>query len=134
MVRLMANNKVDIDGLAQAIAMTLDEYHEKVDTEVYKVGSKAIKKLETKTIDTAPMRYRAKFRDHIASRSSKDRLHRSEHLWYVKSPEYRLTHLLVHGHAKKNGGRTRANPFLANALKDVLEEYEDGVKEAVKGG
>lgn len=115
--------------------MTLDEYHEKVDKEVYKCGHKAITKLRDKTIDTAPMRYRAKFRDHIASRSSKDFLHRSEHLWYVRAPEYRLTHLLVHGHRIKNTGRsTKPNPFLANALDDVLKEYEDGIKEAVKGG
>lgn len=115
--------------------MTLEEYHEKVDVDVYKAGSKAIKELETRTVDTAPMRNRAKFRDHIASRSSKDRLHRSEHLWYVKKPEYRLTHLLVHGHRIRNTSRkTRANPFLENALNRVLKKYEKDVEEAVKGG
>lgn len=135
MVRRMADKRVDLDKLADSIAMTLEEYHKKVDTDVYKVGSKAIKELETRTVDTAPMRYRAKFRDHIASRSSQDRLHRSEHLWYVKAPEHRLTHLLVHGHKIKNTGRsTKPNRFLENALNRVLKKYEKEVEEAVKRG
>lgn len=130
----MADKRVDIDGLADAITMTLDEYFEKVDKDVYRVGHKAIIKLKDKTIDTAPIGHRARFRDHIAARSTRKRLDRSEHLWYVKAPEYRLTHLLVHGHAKRNGGRTKPNPFLANALKEVLKEYEEGVEEAIRRG
>ena len=54
------------------------------------------------------------------------------YIWYVKAPDHRLTHLLVHGHATRNGGRTKANPFLKNALDDVLPEYERAVEEAVK--
>ena len=130
----MADKRVDLDALAAAIAMTLEEYHEKVDVDVYRAGSKAIKELEARTVDTAPIGNRARFREHIASRSSKDRLHRSEHLWYVKKPEYRLTHLLVHGHRIANTGRkTKPHPFLANALNKVLKKYEKDVEEAVKG-
>lgn len=41
-------------------------------------------------------------------------------VWYVKSPEHRLTHLLVHGHGlvifgKPTGRRTRSFPWLAEA-------------------
>ena len=126
--------KTNIDNLADAITMTLEEYHEKVDNNVYKAGHKAIKDLETKTIDTAPIGHRARFRDHIATKSSRDRLKRSEHLWYVKSPEHRLTHLLVHGHATRKGDRTKPHPFLANALNDVLGKFESDIEEAVKGG
>jgi hypothetical protein len=53
-------------------------------------------------------------------------------IWHVKAPDYRLTHLLVKGHATKDGGRTKANPFLQNALDQVLPEYEKEVEEAVK--
>jgi hypothetical protein len=38
----------------------------------------------------------------------------------------------VHGHATKNGGRTRADPFLHNALGHVLPEYERAIEEAVQ--
>ena len=53
-------------------------------------------------------------------------------VWHVKAPDYRLTHLLVHGHATKTGGRTKADPFLHKALDVVLPEYEQAVKEACK--
>ena len=54
-------------------------------------------------------------------------------MWYVKAPDHRLTHLLVRGHATKDGGRTKADPFLENALDVVLPEYEQNAREAVKG-
>ena len=56
------------------------------------------------------------------------------YIWHVKSPEYRLTHLLINGHATRNGGRTKANPFLHNAVDTVAETYERKVVEAIKNG
>lgn len=58
------------------------------------------------------------------------------YLWYVDSKDanYRLTHLLVHGHAKRGGGRTKANPFLQNAVNQVIPEYERAVEEVIRNG
>ena len=58
----------------------------------------------------------------------------SSYIWYVRAPAHRLTHLLVHGHATKDGGRTKGDPFLKNALDEVLPEYEQRVEEAIKNG
>lgn len=57
--------------------------------------------------------------------------------WYVRSPEYRLTHLLVHGHelfvyGKPKNKRTKGNLFLHNArdraeakvIDNIIEEGE----------
>lgn len=38
--------------------------------------------------------------------------------------EYRLTHLLEHGHAKRNGGRTKAQPHIKPVEIDLSEEFE----------
>lgn len=41
---------------------------------------------------------------------------------------YRLTHLLEYGHAKRNGGRTRAYTHIAPVANMVVKEFEEQVK------
>ena len=53
--------------------------------------------------------------------------------WYVKPPDYRLTHLLVHGHATRDGGRTKANPFLHNALENAERALEENIRREIEG-
>lgn len=130
----MAKILLQSEDLTDAIFKELRDYHDGLSDKVYKIGHKAIKELERKTIDTAPIGKRGEFRPHIASKSSRDRLDRFTHTWYVKAPEYRLTHLLVHGHKLWYGGHTRPNPFLKDALKDVLDDYEDEIERAIKNG
>lgn len=134
----MAKTTVQIDGLDKAISDILTGYKETVDKKIYRAGDRAIKEITQKTIDTAPIGHRKNasthFRASIACKSEKDRLGNAKHIWYVKAPNYRLTHLIVHGHATRNGGRTRANPFLANAVESVLPKYEKDVEKAVKNG
>lgn len=117
-----------------AIRTTLDEYNAEVIVKIDAASKKAVENLVKKTKATAPVGTRGKFRKNISSKRLAKTPNGSTHVWYVKAPEHRLTHLLVHGHAKVNGGRTRADPFLANALAEVLPEYEKDIKEAIKGG
>lgn len=133
----MAKILLESEELTDAIFDLLTEYKKDVADKVYKAGHKAIKEIERKTIDTAPIGRRAAgdhFRESIASKSERDRLGNSTHIWYVKAPNYRLTHLLVRGHAKRNGGITRADPFLKNATKEVYKQYLDDVERAIKNG
>lgn len=130
----MAKILLQSEELTDAIFKELQDYHKDVSDKVFKVGKKAIKELERKTIDTAPIGKRGEFRPHIASKSSRDRLDRMTHTWYVKAPEYRLTHLLVKGHKLWYGGETRPDPFLKNALEDVLDDYIEDVEKAIKNG
>lgn len=123
-------------ALGEAIAQELTLYGKNVQDKLYKAGSKAVKELERKTKDTAPFNaraYHAHYADMITSKSERTRTG-SVHTWFVKPPGHRLTHLLAKGHATKDGGRTRADPFLSNALDAVLPEYEKAVEEAVKNG
>ena len=134
----MANsNRVVIEELGGAIAETLTVYGKDVQDQVNKAGRKAIKEVERKTKDTAPFNARAyhqHYADLIATKTEKSRTGDETHIWHVKAPGHRLTHLLVHGHETRDGGRTSGDPFLQNALDDVLPDYEKDVEEAVKNG
>lgn len=117
--------------LGDAIAKTLTIYHDQVVTGIDEAGEEAMKKLVKKTKATAPVGVRGSFKKSITSTRQKGP-RGDNFIWHVKAPDHRLTHLLVHGHAKVNGGRTRADPFLHRALDDVLPNYEKAVEEAVK--
>lgn len=123
------------EDLGEAIAQELAMYSKGAQDRVNKAGRKAIKEVERRTKDTAPFNARAYHRhyvDLITTTSEKSRTGDETHIWHVKAPGHRLTHLLVNGHETRDGGRTRADPFLANAVAAVLPDYEREVEEAVK--
>lgn len=133
----MANN-----DLGTQMEQVLTSYNESVNAQIADITRESMKQLVKGTKATAPSgRRKGQYRKNItADYSSLNR--RANRLsgmkvsatWYVKAPDYRLTHLLVHGHATKDGGRTNANPFLQNAVDKVLPEYESKVQEAISNG
>ena len=127
----MANQSVSIDQLGQAIQRELELYHAKVNENIYAAGVDTVKSLVDETKSTAPVESGA-FRKHIAWKELEKTYRGFRLAWYVKAPHYRLTHLLVKGHANVDGSRTPGNPFLHNALDKCLPEYERKVEEAVR--
>lgn len=119
------------EDLASALRAELTKYSESVVVRVNAVGREFAKKLRKQTKASAPVAS-GSFRKNIAIKEVDAGNGMKKFIWYVKSPDHRLTHLLVHGHATKNGGRTKADPFLKNALATVLPEYEKTVEEALK--
>lgn len=119
--------------LSAAIEEQLTVYHEEVIQRVNTASEATVKKLVKLTKATAPVGYRGKFKRSITSGVKKKTNRGNIYAWYAKPPEHRLVHLLVRSHATKDGGRTKANPFLKNAVDTVLPEYEKNVEEAVKG-
>ena len=138
----MANNQhINPSELGNALVRQLDIYEKSVQEALAIVTEESTLELVRLTKATAPKGRRngqfkkaitANFRDLREAKA----LHKREvkGIWYVKAPDYRLTHLLVHGHATRYGGRTRANPFLQNAVGKVLPEYERKVQEVLKNG
>lgn len=116
--------------LGDALGEVLTLYAQDVADGVNAVGEETMVKLVEETKRTAPIGSGA-FRRAISSQCIK-RLTGNVFVWYVKGRQGRITHLLVHGHAKRNGGRVPGNPFLANALKHLLPEYEKLVKGVVE--
>ena len=120
------------EALGKAITEQLSLYHEDVVEKVNAAGEKAVKALVKKTKKTAPKRS-GDYRKSITSAEKEfPATGDKEYTWGAKAPHFRLTHLLVNGHQKPNGGRVPGDPFLENALADVLPEYEKDVEEAIK--
>lgn len=122
---------ISLEQLGDAIQEELTIYHQNATDRVNQAGSKAMKDLVKLTKTSAPVGARGSFRRNITSKETTAGNGMKVYTWGVKAPDYRLTHLLVHGHATRNGKRTRANPFLVNAMDVVLPAYEAAVKEAL---
>lgn len=120
------------EKLGEAIEEQLTTYGQDVIEKIDKLSEAAANELVQKTKLTAPVGARGDFRKSISSKLATRTARSSTYVWYVKAPNHRLTHLLVHGHATRNGSRTKADPFLANALAEVLPQYERDLEEAVK--
>lgn len=119
------------DALHDAIKKELTMYHDRVVSKVNNLSEQAAKTLVKKTRTTAPVKTGSYYRN-IASKEVKSSPFGKTYAWYVKAPDYRLTHLLVKPHATVNGKRTTPDPFLQNALNEVLPDYEKNVEEALK--
>ena len=129
----MGKLTISSGDLARAINQELTTYHEETLEKIRAATRQSMADLVRKTRATAPVDTGA-FSKHISGdfRGLAKGLHNVSATWYVKAPHYRLTHLLVHGHAKQDGGRVPGDPFLENALNQVLPAYEEAIKEAVK--
>ena len=137
----MSRERIHAGELGSAMEHALELYNQDVQEGIIRVTEESMRTLVKKTKATAPTgRRHGQFKKNITAdyqelrRVKKLRGRTIRATWYVKAPDYRLTHLIVHGHATKDGGRTRANPFLQNALDSVLPEYEKGIEEALKNG
>ena len=138
----MANpNHIHVGEMRTAMENMLEIYSQEVQDAIVDVTERWMGELVRQTKATAPRgRRNGQFRKNISAdyrelrrvKSLRGRTIRAT--WYVKAPDYRLTHLLVHGHAMRNGGRTNANPFLQNALDHVLPGYEHDLEEALRNG
>lgn len=123
--------KIKPGDLGAAIQEELTIYHKGVVERLNAAGRKAIKKMVKLTKATAPVGERGAYRDSITSQETEAGNGIKLFAWGAGGKQGRLTHLLVKGHATRDGGRTKADPFLENALAEVLPEYEEDAEEAV---
>ena len=138
----MAKDKISIDDLADAIGERLRVYQGETAHKVLNVTQKTMKRFVKITKQRAPRqlfnanrkskRQPGTFAKAIRSTVEDNGITGSKGIWYVGGDEYRLTHLIVNGHQLRQGGRTKGDPFLENALEEIADEYIKGIEEAVK--
>ena len=127
------SKKIGIDQIGDAIQSELTVYSQDVTDRIKKQANTSIKKLVKQTQTTAPVD-RGIYKASISSKKLRENERGVTWQWFVKGSAYRLSHLLEYGHAKRNGGRTKAYGFIGRASKPILEEYEKAVKEIVEDG
>ena len=139
----MAN--IRIDQLSDEVNKVLREYSDLATDELKKAIKNAGKTVQSEIRATAPV--------HTGEYSGKKKQWRKPGAYakswtsrvttesstgataIVYSPaHYRLTHLLENGHAKRNGGRTRAFPHIAAAAEKGVEQLERDITRALGGG
>lgn len=125
-------DSLSINDLAKTIANELSKFSnevvEKVDKSSAKVGKRALKALR----ERAPKKsgnYAKAWRMTTEIEFGQP----NKRILYVKAPYSRLTHLLEHGHALRNGGRVKAFPHIRITEEEVIEEFIREVKEAIGG-
>ncbi len=127
--------KVKYQDLSAVINEALLDYSEDVTKGLKKEVKSATKKLVDKTKANAPIGKRKKhYKDNITSKTTTETPKQLEKIWYVKSNDYRLTHLINNGHQSRNGGRVKGTNFLSNAVDEVIPEFEKKVEEITKNG
>lgn len=129
----MAN--VTIDTLSEAINQELTIYSQEITETIKNEAKSHMSQLVKRTKATAPVGNRQKhYRDNITSKKVSENDRGASYVWYVKGSDYRLSHLLERGHAKRDGGRVDGTHFIENASEPILADYIAKVEEAVKGG
>ena len=123
------------ENLSDVVMNELLFYKKSIVTGMNKEAHKAVKNLVKKTKDTAPVGRREKhYKNSISSKKLNTDSSSVNYLWYVKAPDYRLSHLLNNGHVTRDGGRVKGTGFITTAEKEAVAQYEKGIEEVIKSG
>lgn len=133
---------IDTSKLNQAISDELKLFSSDVIEGMKRVNDECTKKFVKNTRKDAPRGCRKKghYYTHITSKTIIDTPNEKVNVWYVRSPEHRLTHLIKDGHKIKNKpngkvyGMTKGNNFLEKDYNILEKEYVEGVQEVIENG
>ena len=124
---------ISVDKLAAELANTLSAYTGEIAEEVKEAVDTTAQELLDNIRADAPKRT-GKYRKAMAVKTVSENTYERKKLWYVKSPHYRLQHLLERGHPLRNGGRSRAYPHIAKNEEKARVAFEERVERIVKNG
>ena len=122
---------VSIGEMADAIMEDLQEYADAAAMDVKAAVRKSANTVKRQIGEKAPVgktgRYAKSWRVKTTEENSQKLIQT------VHSPKrYMLAHLLEKGHAKRNGGRTRAIPHIASAEQAGAEQLETLIRRALE--
>lgn len=124
---------INIDQLAAELAKTLGAYTVEIAEEVKTAADETAAQLLSDIRSDAPKRT-GKYRRAMAVKTIRDGTYERINRWYVKSPHYRLQHLLERGHALRRGGRVKAYPHIEKNEIKAKKAFAERVERIIKNG
>ena len=132
--------EISPEKLGYAVNELLDLYFRGVTDSINIAGERAITEMTQLTRASAPYSSSRHWRGcpHFKSsiywrEENSTSITGSKFTWYVKKPNYRLTHLLENPHATRSGGTVPGRRFVRSAYQQVISRYESDIADAVKG-
>ena len=124
-----------VEQFSLAVMEAMKEFQQSVDYDlVYvtqKVAHQAAKNVQA-NITESGVGGTGQYKKSIKARKIKDSPLSKKSVIYSEKPYYRLTHLLEHGHAQVNGGRTRPfihwEPAEQKAIDDFIKELREAIE------
>lgn len=132
--------RISANEVADAIGKTLKMYTSDVTDAIKDQTKKSMADLVKKTKADAPRNPNGKkqYYKSITSRKTSESNFDVTYTWYVKAPNYRLSHLLESGHKTRrirNGkAYTRAFKFISTATNEVEKDFIRKVEGILKNG
>ena len=122
--------KINIDQLAIEVMQELDAYREDVQEAVEKAVKETAKQTTAELRSISPEGDTGEYAKHWSYKRDKNLSgrHRYDMVVYSKKPEYRITHLLEKGHAKRNGGRVDGITHVKIAEKHAKEILQERIE------
>lgn len=128
----MSGTRISVDQLADAVSDVLTEYSKLADETMRKAVADAGKTVRNAIKEGAPVKS-GKYAKSWSVKNTKIDSHALEVTVYSRN-RYQLAHLLEHGHAKRNGGRTRAQVHIAPAEEKGMEQLERDIVRGLSDG
>ena len=126
------SNKVSIGNLAAAVMNQLNNYSNLCTENMKDAVKKSAKAVKQEISATAPVRTGA-YAKSWATKNVKESQTALEITVHSKN-RYQLAHLLEHGHALRNGGRSKAIPHIAPAEEKGVKLLEDEIERSLRNG
>lgn len=126
-------SNVDIDRVSNTIRTTLNTYSRTIVEGVEKAADETVKEMVKETKKRPKGRYSTgRYARAIASQVGENTISARSRIWYVKSPRYRITHLINNGHAVRGGGHYTGDKHVTKATDRAIERFETRVREVIE--
>lgn len=124
-------SNISIDQLADAISAQLNTFEKNVREGVKKAVDETMDEMVKETKGTAQVRT-GRYKSKISAAVGDNTMMKYSKVWHVKSPNYRVAHLLDKGHALRDGGRYPGNQHVKSAANHAAETFQRKLEEVIR--